>query len=118
MGRLKTWITCCLCLMIVLPFLASPASAQEAKPKRSHRCCRFVTPGYGKTGGGLLVSWRPGADEPVDTLLPPDSWVSIDEEVEQDGRLWYRVADQAYVLADDVQPGTPRPFTASPSPSN
>lgn len=52
----------------------------------------------------------PAQMTPVQTLLPPDSWVSIDETVEQDGRLWHRIADQAYVLAGDVLPGTPSLF--------
>lgn len=52
----------------------------------------------------------PARMTPIDTLLPPDSWVSIDEEVEQEGRRWYRIADQAYVLADAVQPAAPSAF--------
>jgi hypothetical protein len=52
----------------------------------------------------------PAAMKPIDTLLPPDSWVSIDEVVEQDGRQWYRIDQEAYVLAEDVLPGTPSLF--------
>jgi hypothetical protein len=47
---------------------------------------------------------------PINTLTPPDTWVSINEEIEQDGQRWYRIADQAYVLASDVLPGTPSLF--------
>ncbi len=111
MGRLKTWITCCLCLMIVLPFLALPAIAQETKPQAEPPLLPFR---YARIWNEPVAVYSSPGDpaqmSPVDTLLPPDSWVSIDEEVEQDGRLWYRVADQAYVLADNVQPGTPSAF--------
>lgn len=52
----------------------------------------------------------PAQMAPVQTLLPPDSWVSIDEKVEHDGRLWYRIAERAYVLAGDVATGAPSTF--------
>ncbi len=52
----------------------------------------------------------PATMTPIDTLLPPDSWVSIDEVVEQDGRQWYRIGEQAYVLADAVQTEAPSLF--------
>jgi hypothetical protein len=40
-------------------------------------------------------------------LLPPDSWVSIDEEVDHAGALWYRIDKEGYVLASDVTGGAP-----------
>lgn len=52
----------------------------------------------------------PAAQTPVEYLLPPDSWVSIDETLEVKGRLWYRVDETAYVLASDVLPASPSTF--------
>ena len=111
MGRLKSWIVCFSCVILLVPFLASPTSAQEAGPEAKPPLLPFR---YARIWEEPVAVYSSPGDpaqlSPVDTLLPPDSWVSIDEEVEQDGRLWYRVADQAYVLADNVQIGTPSAF--------
>lgn len=111
MSRPKTWIGLSIGLIMLGTVLLAPVQADDLDP---------IT-------GGILVPYRyaraltdpvpiypsPGNPEqmtPIDTLLPPDSWVSIDEEVEEDGQLWYRVDDNAYVLAEKVVLGTPSAF--------
>lgn len=77
--------------------------AQELLPFEYARVWKAPVPVYASPGD-------PSQMTPVETLLPPDSWVSIDETLEQNGQLWYRVDDQAYVLAKDVSVGSPSTF--------
>lgn len=102
-------IIACLAAMGVL--FAAPARAQSVDPPAAadllpHRYARawqapvsvYATPG------------DPATMEPKQVLLPPDSWVSILEEVELDGQLWYRIEGDAYVLARDLLSATPSEF--------
>jgi hypothetical protein len=111
---MKRWIDAmkllsCLVILSLLPGLpaaaAGPAPEVETAllPFDYARVWQKPVPVYSAPGD-------PATMTPIDTLLPPDSWVSIDEEVEQAGRLWYRIADQAYVLADALLPGAPSLF--------
>jgi hypothetical protein len=72
-------------------------------PFRYVRILDKEVPVYSTTGD-------PSRMTPDQYLLPPDSWVSIDEELEADGWLWYRIDENAYVLASDVSPGSPSAF--------
>lgn len=93
-------------LLPVMPVIAAgpdPDAQAELLPFDYARIWQEPVAVYVSPGDPALMT-------PIDTLLPPDSWISIDEEVEQDGRLWYRIADQAYVLADAVQIGAPSLF--------
>jgi hypothetical protein len=100
---------CCLIILGLLPVwtaaAAGPTPDAEAKllPFDYARVWKEPVDVYTSPGDPAVMM-------PVDTLLPPDSWVSIDEVVEQDGRQWYRVDEEAYVLADAVQIGTPSLF--------
>jgi hypothetical protein len=47
---------------------------------------------------------------PVRHLLPPNTWVSIKDEVQMDQRVWYRIEKEEYVLASDVLPASPSTF--------
>lgn len=111
MNRVIAGMSGLMCLIIYGWLLAPLASAQEAGPADPTALLPFR---YARVWQAPVEVYAapgdPTQSTPIDTLLPPDSWVSIDEQVEQDGRLWYRVADQAYVLADAVQIGEPSAF--------
>jgi len=47
---------------------------------------------------------------PVRHLLPPNTWVSIQDEVQVDQRVWYRIGEKQYVLASDVSLASPSTF--------
>ena len=111
---MKRWIDSlkllvCLIILSALPGL--PAAAAGPSPDVNNALLPFE---YARAWQNPVPVYAAPGDParmtPIDTLLPPDSWVSIDEEVEQDGRRWYRIADRAYVLAGDVLPGTPSTF--------
>ncbi len=111
---MKRWIDTvgllsCLALLSLLP--AAPALAAFPSPELDAMWLPFE---YARVWQDPVPVFAAPGDParmtPIDTLLPPDSWISIDEKVEQQGRLWYRIADQAYVLAEDVLPGTPSQF--------
>ena len=92
-------------LPIVPAAAADPTTNMEAAPLPYEyaRVWQKPAPVYAAPGD-------PARMTPVATLVPPDTWVSIDEVVEQDGQRWFRIADQEYVLASDVLPGTPSLF--------
>ena len=95
-----------LSVLLVTPSLAAgpePEAEAALLPYEYARVWQKPVPVYAAPGD-------PARMPPIDTLLPPDSWVSIDEVVEQNGRQWYRIANQAYVLAEDVLPGAPSLF--------
>ena len=46
----------------------------------------------------------------VRDLLPPNTWVSIQDEVQVDQRVWYRIGEKQYVLASDVLLASPSTF--------
>ena len=111
---MKRWIdtTKLLSCLIVLSLLsalsaaaAGPTPEEEAAllPYDYARAWQKPVPVYAAPGD-------PARMAPVDTLVPPDTWVSIDEKVEHEGRLWYRIGEQAYVLAGDVATGAPSTF--------
>jgi hypothetical protein len=98
-------------LAILGVLLVTPALATTPDPKIETALLPFeYARVWQKPVPVYAVPGDPARLTPIDTLLPPDSWISIDEKVEQDGRLWYRIADRAYVLADAVLPGTPSAF--------
>jgi hypothetical protein len=80
-----------------------PATEAVALPFQYARAWKKPAPVYASPGD-------PGQMTPIATFLPPDSWVSIDEKVEQGGQLWYRIDDQAYVLASDLLASSPSAF--------
>jgi len=95
-----------LSVVLVTPSMAAgpdPEAETALLPYRYARAWKDPAPIYASPGNPTQMT-------PIDTLLPPDSWVSIEEEVEQAGQLWYRIADQAYVLASDLLPGEPSAF--------
>lgn len=47
---------------------------------------------------------------PVRHLLPPNTWVSIQGEVQVDQRVWYRIGEKQYVLVSDVSLASPSTF--------
>jgi hypothetical protein len=47
---------------------------------------------------------------PVRDLLPPNTWVSIKDEVQMDQLVWYRIEKEKYVLASDVLLASPSTF--------
>lgn len=89
----------------------TPAAAADPKPAAETvplpfeyaRVWKDPVPVYAAPGD-------PGQMTPVTTLLPPDSWVSIDEKVERDGRVWYRIDDQNYVQAAELTTASPSSF--------
>jgi hypothetical protein len=111
---MKRWIALFQCLGCLLMFSllpAIPVAAAESDPNPDIKLLPFD---YARVGQGpALVYASPGDPAlmtPIATLLPPDTWVSIDEVVEQAGRRWYRIGDQAYVLTSDVQTSAPSLF--------
>jgi hypothetical protein len=42
--------------------------------------------------------------------LPPNTWVSIQDEIQVDQRVWYRIGKEEYVLISDVLPVSPSTF--------
>lgn len=99
-------------ILFVLSFVLAPAvGADDLAPPEEEALLPFryarawdkPVPVFGAMGD-------PEQMIPEDYLLPPDSWISIDEEVEQDGRLWYRADENSYVLAEDLVLGTPSVF--------
>ncbi len=111
---MKRWIDAtmllsCLIVLSLLPGL--PVAAAGPNPEAEAELLPFD---YARVWQEPVAVYAapgdPAAMTPIDTLLPPDSWVSINEVVEQDGRQWYRINEQAYVLADAVQAGAPSLF--------
>jgi len=47
---------------------------------------------------------------PVRHLLPPNTWVSIQDEIQVDQRVWYCIGKEEYVLISDVLPVSPSTF--------
>lgn len=113
--RTRLWVVFGLCLMVLGSTLPGHALAQGAEPVKEQELLPFQ---YVRIWDKPVSVYATPGDStqmtPVDTLLPPDSWVSIDEEVEFDGQLWYRIDDQEYVLASDVLASPPSLFQGSP----
>jgi hypothetical protein len=111
---MKRWIdtTKLLSCLIVLSLLSGwPAAAAGPHPEEEAALLPYdYARAWQKPAPVYTALGDPAKMTPVTTLAPPDTWVSIDEVIEQDGRQWYRIADQAYVLADDVLLGTPSLF--------
>jgi hypothetical protein len=104
-------MSCLVGLLVLASLLPAPLQAQEAGPADGqvplpYRYARV----WEKPVGIYAAPGDPDLMTPFLTLVPPDSWVSIDEEVEQDGRLWYRVGDDAYVLASELLLSPPSAF--------
>jgi lipoprotein-anchoring transpeptidase ErfK/SrfK len=69
---------------------------------------------YAYVGGTQAAVYSTPGD-PTQTVavrhFPPASvWVSIKDQVEVDGRVWYRIGEEEYVLASDVLLASPSPF--------
>lgn len=111
---MKRWIlwTKLLPCLIVLSLLPSlPVAAADPSPEASNALLPYDYARVWQKPVSVYASPSdPARMTPINTLVPPDTWVSINEVVEQDSRRWYRIADQAYVLAADVLPGTPSLF--------
>lgn len=115
LGRMKLWSITVLCLMMLGSVLPGHALAQEAEPAKEEVLLPFrYVRIWDKPVSVFASPGDPARMTPVTTLLPPDSWVSIDEEIEQAGQLWYRIADREYVLASDVLASPPSLFQGSP----
>ncbi len=99
------------CLLLVSVVLAAPGMAAAPDPDAEATLLPFDYARVWQEPVSVYAApGDPASMTAIDTLLPPDSWVSIDEVLEQDGRQWYRIGEQAYVLADAVQTAAPSLF--------
>lgn len=104
-----------LCLIVLGSTLPGHALAQADEPVKEETLLPFqYVRIWDKPVSVYATPGDPAEMTPLKTLLPPDSWVSIDEEVEANGQLWYRIDDQEYVLASDVLSSPPSLFQGSP----
>lgn len=100
----KTWIAGMLACLIGLAILApAPVLADEPVPAAidgllPYRYARI----WQKPVSVYSAPGDPTEMTPIQSLLPPDSWVSIDAQVQSDGQLWYRIDRSGYVLASEV----------------
>ena len=85
--RMKLWSVIVLCLTLLGSALPGHALAQEAEPAKEEALLPFrYVRIWDKPVSVYATPGDPARMTPVTTLLPPDSWVSIDEEIEQDGQ--------------------------------
>ncbi len=104
-----------LCLIVLGSALPGHVMAQADEPVKEEALLPFqYVRIWDKPVSVYATPGDPATMTPVKTLVPPDSWVSIDEDVESNGQLWYRIDDQEYVLASDVLVSPPSLFQGLP----
>lgn len=113
--RTKRWIVLGLALLVLGLALPGHVAAQGETPAKEEALLPFrYVRIWDKPVSVYTTTGDPARMTPVKTLTPPDSWVSIDEEVEANGQLWYRIDDREYVLASDVLSSPPSLFQGTP----
>ena len=108
---MKRWICSFVWLIILVAMSAVPAWADEPRldiveplvPFPYARVWSTQVPVYPAPGD-------PAQMAPVRYLLPPNTWVSIKDEIEVDRRVWCRIDKEEYVLLSDVLPVSPSTF--------
>ena len=111
---MKRWMWSFVWLIILGIISAAPARADDpglysglnVKPLVPFRYARVWStqvPVYPTPGDPVQMA-------PVRHLLPPNTWVSVKDEVQMDQRVWYRIEKEEYVLASDVLPASPSTF--------
>ena len=110
---MKRLIYCAVCVLVLIGATSTSVWARHPEPSldevesllpfRYARVLEKPVPVYAAPGD-------PAQATPVRELVPMNTWVSIEEEVRVDGRLWYRIGPDAYVLASDVQLASPSRF--------
>lgn len=108
--RRRLWLVAALVAVAIL-MLPLPAQADDSDPEKVQALLPFRYARIWKEPVPVFMSpGDPTELTPVEHLVPPDSWVSIDEEVEEAGERWYRIDDRAYVRARDVLLAPPSAF--------
>jgi hypothetical protein len=108
---MKRWMWSFVWPIILVIMSVVPAWADEPRldivepivPFRYARVWSTQVPVYPALGD-------PAQMVPLRHLLPPNTWVSIQDEIQVDQRVWYRIEKEEYVLVSDVLPVSPSTF--------
>jgi len=108
---MKRWMWNCVCVIILLVISAVPAWADDPGLDTTEALVPFRYAYVRSTQVPIYPApGDPAQMAPVRHMLSPNTWVSIKDEIQVDGRAWYRIEREEYMLATEAWLASPSTF--------